>query len=257
MVTSRVWPEKRENTPDEIRRPGFAMGSVVSDVSMIWEALGTVRRLSTGLGMRPGCASRAGALNRRQETRTTPNPRRGTTANGDMEWEILTNYISSPKTEEVSRIFSNYNLIFPRSLRRAAAAAGGGHQALRHVGQGIAHHGQGGHVLAEILGVHLVQGVGLGVVPVEVVRADGALAQTGNAIAQQRTDVAATAARGDFARADALEQLVDLLQHGQGGGVHAGAESARSLGAAIHFDGRGVVLDFVADKLAVGLAAAP
>src|ERR1019366_8811473 len=64
----------------------------------------------TGLGMRPGCASRAGALNRRQETRTTPNPRRGTTANGDMEWQILTNYISPPKTQQVSRIFSNYNL---------------------------------------------------------------------------------------------------------------------------------------------------
>src|ERR1039458_510102 len=68
----------------------------------------------------------------------------------------------------------------------AAAAAGGCHQAFRHVGQSVAHDGESGHVLAEILRVHLVQGVGLGVVPIEIMRAHGALAQSGNAVAEQR-----------------------------------------------------------------------
>src|ERR1035438_9563377 len=37
-----------------------------------------------------------------------------------------------------------------RRLLGAAAAAGGGYQAVGHVGEGVAHHGEGGHVLAEI-----------------------------------------------------------------------------------------------------------
>src|ERR1017187_631301 len=142
-----------------------------------------------------------------------------------------------------------------RSPRGAAAgAAGDCHQAFRHVGQGVAHDGESGHVLAEIFGVHLVQGVGLGVVPVEIMGAHGPLAQAGNAVAQQRIDIGATAATGDFTGAEAVEQFADLLQQGHGGGIHAGAKSQRSLGSTIHFDGRHLVLDLAADELAVSHA---
>src|ERR1035441_9403870 len=98
-----------------------------------------------------------------------------------------------------------------RSPRGAAAgAAGGCYQAFRHVGQGVAHDGERGHVLAEILGVHLVQGVGLGVVPIEIMGAHGALAQAGNAVAEQRSNVGPTTAAGDFTGAEAVEQFTDL-----------------------------------------------
>src|ERR1035437_1344043 len=148
-------------------------------------------------------------------------------------------------------------LLISRLLGSAAAAAGGGDQALRHVGQCVAHDGESGHVLAEIVWVHLVQGVGLGVMPVEVVRAHGALAQAGNAIAQQRSDIAATTAAGDFAGADAVEQFGDLLQRVQGAPPPPGANPREPRAPPILFEGRGWFFVFAPDNPGETPPAAP
>src|ERR1019366_5512103 len=68
--------------------------------------------------------------------------------------------------------------------------------------------------------------------------------------------VFATAAAGDFAGADGLEEFADLAKHVHGLGVYAGAEAAGGLGPPAPFAGGPLVLDPAADKRAVGQAAA-
>ena len=62
------------------------------------------------------------------------------------------------------------------------APAAGGYQPVRHVGQCIAHHRKRGHVLPEIVAIHFVKRVSFGMMPVEVVRAHGPLAEPGDVI---------------------------------------------------------------------------
>ena len=91
-----------------------------------------------------------------------------------------------------------------RLLSACSPAIGG--EPAGHVGQHIAHHRQGGHILAKILGADLVERIRLGVVPVEVMRAHGALGKPGHSIADERPDIRAAATACDLAGADALEQ---------------------------------------------------
>ena len=71
----------------------------------------------------------------------------------------------------------------------ASSGRGAGGDTLGHVGQGITEDRQGGDALAEIVGIDLVEGVGFGVVPIEIVGAGGAFGEAGNAIADERIDV--------------------------------------------------------------------
>src|ERR1035437_3557441 len=118
-----------------------------------------------------------------------------------------------------------------RLLSASSPAVGG--ESAGHVGQHIAHYRQGGHVLAKILEVYLVEGIRFGVMPVEVMRAHSALGKAGHSIADEGPDIRASASAGDLSGADALEQCSNLLEHLDRILVGAGAEPERRLGPAV------------------------
>src|SRR5437879_5992030 len=97
--------------------------------------------------------------------------------------------------------------------------------------------------------------------PVEVMSTDTAMADSGDAVTHQRCDIRASAARGDFACADAFEQFAYRahLFHGfvlRGlwqSTARSETEAPRMLGASVHFDGRYVIADLVTHPVAVCL----
>ena len=77
-----------------------------------------------------------------------------------------------------------------------------------HVGEDVGHDRERGYVFAEVFRVDLVEGVGFGVVPVEVVGGGGFFAQGGDAVGHERRNGGAAAALADGAGADWVDEQV-------------------------------------------------
>src|SRR5258708_16295860 len=75
-----------------------------------------------------------------------------------------------------------------------------------HVGQHVAQHRERRDIELKLARNDLVERVGIGVVPIEVVRTHGVNSEAGYAFGQQRSDIRATAAGTHLAALDSLEQ---------------------------------------------------
>ena len=84
-------------------------------------------------------------------------------------------------------------------------------QAARHIGKNISQHREQRGVLFEIGGVHLINRVGLRVMPVEIVLAGGNGTQARHAFCDDRTNVRASSAVGYLGGLNRLKQLTDFL----------------------------------------------
>ena len=136
-------------------------------------------------------------------------------------------------------------------------------QPLGHLRQHIAENRHGGHGLTEVLGVHLVERVGLGVMPVEVALGDGEQSEAGDAFANDRTDVGIASASVDLACTETLQELRDLTGSCKGSLVallvtflvtrvarrvaQGEPEADRFFSTRVHFDGGHVMADIVTE----------
>ena len=78
-------------------------------------------------------------------------------------------------------------------------------QPLRHIGQYVAQHGERRPVQLKLARCDFVEGIGIGVMPVEVVCAHCADPEAGDAIGQQGSNVGTAAFRSDLAPLNAFQ----------------------------------------------------
>jgi len=131
-------------------------------------------------------------------------------------------------------------------------------QTLRHVCDDVGHDGQRGDASGEFLRVDLVEGVGLRVVDVEVVRAVNVERGSVDAGLHHGRDVRAFAVGVDVVCAEAREEFGDLREVGAGlrRGLFGEAEARGAEDAGVGLDGEDVACEFRLVRFRVACAAA-